>query len=239
MYMYCPKCGNEVEDNAAFCPKCGEKLIKENYSEKRDSTETEAITSFILGLVSVAFWVTIIIPILGVYFGNKGKNSAKATFAKIGKALSIISLTVGAIVVFVLFGVPAITNAMTKNSTQVTAIPTSEEYVSGQREIYDWYTSLGIIQTYTCDDSPATVRVDVALAYKKDDKEASTEITQRTDEIKSYLKRYFNGKTAAELRNTNNEDTLEIEIKNGLNNTVLSSSRIRDVVFQQKDIIEK
>ena len=100
--MFCSKCGNEVDEGTVFCPKCGEKLINEKYQEKKDSTETEAITSFILGLVSVAFWVTIIIPILGIYFGNKGKNSAKATFAKIGKALSIVSLTVGAIVVFVL-----------------------------------------------------------------------------------------------------------------------------------------
>lgn len=237
--MYCSKCGNEVEEGTSFCPKCGEKLNKENYSEKKDSTETEAITSFILGLVSVAFWVTIIIPILGVYFGNKGKNSSKATFAKIGKVLSIVSLTIGTIIVFVLFGIPAITNVMTKNSTVAIAIPTSEEYVSGQREIYDWYTSLGLIQTTTCDNPPATVRVDVALAYKKDDKLASTEITQRTDEIKSYLKRYFNEKTAKELRNANNEDRLENEIKDGLNDTVLSSSRIRDVVFCQKDIIEK
>ena len=48
--MYCSKCGNEVEEGTSFCPKCGEKLNKENYSEKKDSTETEAITSFILGL---------------------------------------------------------------------------------------------------------------------------------------------------------------------------------------------
>lgn len=126
-----------------------------------------------------------------------------------------------------------------KNSTAVTAIPASEEYVSGQREIYDWYTSLGIIQTTTCDEPPATVRVDVALAYKKDDKATSTEITQRTVELKAFLRRYFSGKTAAELRNTNNEDALENEIKNGINDKILSSSRIRDVVFQQKDVIEQ
>ncbi len=39
--MYCSKCGNEVEEGTSFCPKCGEKLNKENYSEKKDSTETE------------------------------------------------------------------------------------------------------------------------------------------------------------------------------------------------------
>ena len=125
-----------------------------------------------------------------------------------------------------------------KNSTAVTAIPASEEYVSGQREIYDWYTSLGIIQTTTADDPPATVRVDVALAYKKDDKAASAEITARLVELKAFLRRYFSSKTAAELRNPNNEDALENEIKNGINDKILSSSRIRDVVFQQKDVIQ-
>ena len=125
-----------------------------------------------------------------------------------------------------------------KNSTAVTAIPASEEYVSGQREIYDWYTSLGIIQTTTADDPPATVRVDVALACKKDDKAASSEITARLVELKAFLRRYFSSKTAAELRNPNNEDALENEIKNGINDKILSSSRIRDVVFQQKDVIQ-
>ena len=107
-----------------------------------------------------------------------------------------------------------------------------------QREIYDWYTSLGIIQTTTADDPPATVRVDVALAYKKDDKAASSEITARLVELKAFLRRYFSSKTAAELRNPNNEDALENEIKNGINDKILSSSRIRDVVFQQKDVIQ-
>lgn len=125
-----------------------------------------------------------------------------------------------------------------ESKTEVTPIPSSEEYVSGQREIYDWYTSLGIIQTTTCDDPPATVRVDIALAYRKGDAETSSEITKRNVEIKAFLRRYFNGKTAAELRNTNIEDSLENEIKNGLNDKVLSSGRLRDVVFQQKDIIE-
>lgn len=127
----------------------------------------------------------------------------------------------------------------TESGTTVTAIPLSEEYVSGQREIYDWYTSLGIIQTTTCDNPPATVRVDVALAYKKDDTATSTEINNRTVEIKAFLRKYFNTKTAAELRNTNNEDILENEIKNAINENILSSSRIRDVVFQQKDVIEQ
>ncbi|BDC93650.1 flagellar basal body-associated FliL family protein [Treponema bryantii] len=126
-----------------------------------------------------------------------------------------------------------------ENKAEVTPIPSSEEYISGQREILDWYTSLGIIQTTTCDDPPATVRVEVGLAYKKGDDATKTEITTRTVELKAFLRRYFSGKTAAELRNTNNEDALENEIKNGINDKILSSSRVRDVVFMQKDVIEQ
>ena len=148
-------------------------------------------------------------------------------------------IIIGLAAVIVIVVVVVITVKITgKNSTTVTAIPASEEYVSGQREIYDWYTSLGIIQTTTADDPPATVCVDVALAYKKDDKAASSEITARLVELKAFLRRYFSSKTAAELRNPNNEDALENEIKNGINDKILSSSRIRDVVFQQKDVIQ-
>ena len=120
----------------------------------------------------------------------------------------------------------------------ITAIPSSEEYVSGQREIYGWYTSLGIIQGKTKDDKPVTIRMDVALAYRNGDTETPKEIQKRTVEIKDFLKRYISEKEAKDFRNTNNEDQLEEEIKNGINEKILSSGRIRDVVFQQKDVIE-
>lgn len=174
--------------------------------------------------------------------GGGDSGAAPAKKGKLGGVLPgllkwiIIALAAIIVIVVVVIVTVKITS---KNSTQATAIPSSEEYVSGQREIFDWYTSLGVIQTTTCDDPPATVRIDVALAYKKDDKTTSTEITQRTVELKSFLRRYFNGKTAAELKNANNEDALENEIKNGINDKILSSSRIRDVVFMQKDVIEQ
>lgn len=117
-------------------------------------------------------------------------------------------------------------------------IPSAEDYISGQREIFDWYTSLGIIQGKSKDETPATVRIDIAFAYKKGDTETPTEITQRTVEIKAFLRRYIASKTANELRNPRNEETFENEIKDELNDKVLSSGRIRDVVFVEKDVIE-
>ena len=170
--------------------------------------------------------------------GSSSTSDKKGLGGVVPGILKWIIIGLAAIIVIVVVVVVTV-KITSKNSTAVTAIPTSDEYVSGQREIYDWYTSIGTIQTTTCDDIPATVRVDVALGYKKDDKATSTEITQRTVELKDFLRRYFSGKTASELRNTNTEDNLKNELKNGINDKILSSSRIRDVVFLQKDVIEQ
>ena len=168
--------------------------------------------------------------------GSSGKKGGAGGFLPTLLKWIIIGLAAVIVIVVVVVITVKITG---KSNTSVTSIPTSEDYVSGQREIYDWYTSIGTIQTTTCDDIPATIRVDVALGYKKDDKATSTEITLRSVELKDFLRRYFSGKTAQELRNTNNEDNLKNELKNGINDKILSSSRIRDVVFLQKDVIEQ
>ena len=31
--MFCPKCGNQVDDNAAFCPKCGNPFKRSSTKE--------------------------------------------------------------------------------------------------------------------------------------------------------------------------------------------------------------
>ncbi|MCR5283970.1 MAG: flagellar basal body protein FliL [Treponema sp.] len=175
---------------------------------------------------------------------NLEDGAAGAAPAKKGKLGGLLPgllkwIIIGLAAIIVVVVVVVVTVQITsRNTASAGAIPSSEEYVSGQREIYDWYTSLGVIQTTTCDEPPATVRVDVVLGYKKDDKATSTEITQRTVELKSFLRRYFNSKTAYELRAAN-EDAVLNEIKNGINDKILSSSRIRAVEFQQKDVIEQ
>lgn len=171
---------------------------------------------------------------------DNGSSSSEKKSGLGGVFSSLLKwIIIGLSAIIVIVVVVVITVKITgKNSTAVTAIPASEEYVSGQREIYDWYQSLGVIQTTSADNPPATIRVDIALGYKKDDKATSTEITQRTVELKAFLRRYFNGKTAYDLRAAN-EDAILNEIRNGINDKILSSSRIRAVEFQQKDVIQQ
>ena len=78
----------------------------------------------------------------------------------------------------------------------------------------------------------------MVLGYKKDDKATSTEITQRTVELKDFLRRYFTQKSAEELK-PQNEEGIRIEIRNAINDEILSSSKIKDVRFMTLDVIQQ
>lgn len=103
-------------------------------------------------------------------------------------------------------------------------------------ESFDWYESLDQINVKTADENPATVSVRLSLGYKKDDKAACTEIENRRIEIVDMLRRFFSEQTASDLR-PQNEEILRQNIKDLLNDTILSDSRIRDVRFTQLDVV--
>ena len=127
---------------------------------------------------------------------------------------------------------------MGKGGKKQTSVPVSLEYQE-EREIYDWYTSLEQIRTQSNDELPASVVVQVALGYKKDDKVTSTEITQRTVEIRDFLRRYFSERTYEELK-PQNEKNLSIQIRDQINDDILSrKARIRDVKFVTKDVVKQ
>ena len=150
--------------------------------------------------------------------------------------LKWVAIALGAIILIVVIVVVTV-NILNKNTTGTPSIPISDEYVT-QREILDWYTSLGAIRTKTSDDISASVVVDIALGHQKDDKAPSTEITQRNIELKDFLRRYFTEKTIAELK-PQNEQKLKIELRNAINDEILSTSKIRDISFLQLDVLEQ
>ena len=145
-------------------------------------------------------------------------------------------MTVFAIIVE-LICISSCASVANKGGQPQVVVPISDEYTV-QREILDWYTSLGAIRTKSSDKVPASVVVDIALGYKKDDKATFKEITQRNIELKDFLRRYFTKKTAAQLR-PQNENNLKIELKNAINNKILSSSKIEDISFLQLDVVEQ
>jgi len=97
---------------------------------------------------------------------------------------------------------------------------------------------LGQIRTKSSDILPASIVVEVVLGYKLDDKTTASEITSRQIEIKDFLRRYFTEKTSLELR-PSNEDKLRVEIRNSINDDILSTTKIRDVRFLSLEVIEQ
>lgn len=150
--------------------------------------------------------------------------------------LKWVAIVVGAIILVVTIVVITM-NIINANTPTQSAIPSVEEHTT-RREVLDWYSSLGSIRTKTSDAQPASVIVEVVLGYKTQDKVTSTEITQRQIEIKDFLRRYFTEKTAVQLR-PQNEEALRLEIRNAINDDILSTSKIKDVRFLSLEVLEQ
>lgn len=177
---------------------------------------------------------------LGFDESSEGAGGAEKKSKGLGgllpSLLKWVAIALGAIILIVTVVVITM-KVVGGNTSQQASIPVSQEYV-GKREVLDWYTSLGQVSTKTSDALPANVIVEVVLGYKKEDKAASTEITSRQIEIKDFLRRYFTEMTVEDLR-PKNEDKRRIEIRNAINDDILSSSKIKDVRFLSLQVIEQ
>ena len=116
-----------------------------------------------------------------------------------------------------------------------TAVPIGAEFTA-VREDYDWYSSLDQVSTQTRDNPPSSVMVRVVLGYKKDDKQAASEITARRVEIIDFLRRYFSTKSTEDLL-PENEEFLKQQIRDQINDDILSNARIRSVMFTEKNVV--
>jgi flagellar FliL protein len=145
-----------------------------------------------------------------------------------------VAIVIGAIILIVTVVIVTM-KIMGGNAAARNVIPISEVY-TGKSDQLSWYTSIGQTRTKSSDALPATVIGDVVIGYTLDDKLASTEITARQIEIRDFLRRYFSERTIEELA-PRNEDRLRIEIRNRINDDILTSSKIRDVRFLTLDVM--
>ena len=173
---------------------------------------------------------------LGDDMGGDLGGSKKASKGALPQLLKFVLIGIAA-VIFIETIVVITFSILNKGGGSQTNIPVSEEYTT-KRESYDWYTSLDQIRTSTSDKVPASVSITIALGYKKEDKAASTEITERRIEIIDFLRRFFSEQTVEDLR-PQNEEVLRQQIRDQINDDILSSSKIRDVRFTGKDVVQQ
>lgn len=163
-----------------------------------------------------------------------GETGGKKGSGMLPMLLKWVAIVLGALI-FIVTIVVVTVNIMGGAGKSQTTIPISEEY-TGLREVLQWYQAVGTIQTRTSDSIPASVVVEIALGYSTDDKTISAELSARIVELKDFLRSYFRRKTAAELRN---EEKIKIELRNSINDNILSRSKIKDVRFTKYEIVEQ
>ncbi len=171
----------------------------------------------------------------GADAGSGESASKKGGSGLLPQLLKWVAIALGALV-FIVTIVVVTVNIMGGAGKSQTPIPISEEY-TGQREVLSWFSqAIGTIQTRTSDEIPASVVVDIALGYEETDKIAPTELSSRIVELKDYLRSYFQRNSAADLRN---EEKVKIEIRNEINDNILTKSKIKDVRFTKYEIVEQ
>lgn len=149
--------------------------------------------------------------------------------------LKFAAIGLGALVFIVTVSV--ITFRILSGSGKAQTVQAATELYQPKRPEYSWFTTIGVVRTRTKDPTPYSVVVNMVLGYDMNDKVAQTEMTNRLYELKDFVRAFFSNKTAAELK-PENEAQLKLEIRELLNTRLLQNSKVREILFQQLDVVE-
>jgi flagellar FliL protein len=167
--------------------------------------------------------------------GGGAKKPAGAG-ALLPNLLKFVAIGLGAVIFIVT--VTAITfNFMNKGGKSQTVTSDSSPSYVGKRPEYLYFNSIGVVRTRTKDVASHSVVVEMGIGYDMNDKNAQTELTTRLYELQDFVRNFFSSKYAEEL-STENEARLKTEIIEALNTRVLNSSKAKNIVFKQLDVME-
>ena len=171
----------------------------------------------------------------GEQSGGGAPKKASGLLAILPNLLKFVAIGLGALIFIVTVSVITYT-ILNRGGQSQTSIPANSPFV-GTRQPLSYYTTIGVIRTSTIDTIPFSVVVDMVLGYDQNNNAASTELTERLYELRDFVRSFFRGKTAEELK-PENEARLKQEIIEYLNTKVLNTTRVRDIFFVQLDVME-
>jgi flagellar FliL protein len=151
--------------------------------------------------------------------------------------LKFVAIGLGALIFIVTVAVITYNILNKGGRSQTAGIAAETDPYVGRRPQYASFTAIGPVRTRTIDPTPYAVVVDMVLQYDQNDKNAQTELTGRLNELRDFVRSFFNSKTARELQ-PDNELRVKQEILDALNTRILDSSKVRQVLFTQLDVME-
>lgn len=100
--MYCPKCGNEIDDSANYCSNCGTKIHASN--NNLNETKTLRLLAFIFMLISTVSVGICIIPLawmipMTIICYNNMKEDKKCSLAFAICTLLFVSIVSGVLLI--------------------------------------------------------------------------------------------------------------------------------------------
>jgi len=147
-------------------------------------------------------------------------------FAAIGLGAMIFIITVSVITV----------NIVSNRGPSQTVISDPNSPYVGRRPVFNYYDGVGSMTVRTRDVPSNTVTVLMIIGFDEGDQVTSQELTSRRFELRDFVRRYFAGKTAAELA-TEREESLKSEIREVLNTRFLDSRGVRIILFDRLDVM--
>ncbi|MDC7222405.1 MAG: flagellar basal body-associated FliL family protein [Spirochaetales bacterium] len=164
--------------------------------------------------------------------GEKKKKGLSEGLARI--LIWVVGILVGLIVTVTVSVVTY--KIMDRNSVSRNFPAVSQEYET-KPEVYIYFGLINEIRTTTNDPTRSSIIVKVLLGYDSDkDNTVGAELTSKVAPLTDMIRNYFSKKTVGELK-PDQEQILKEELKSMVNG-ILSTGVIKDVVFEEFQIIE-
>lgn len=167
-------------------------------------------------------------------------SSSKKRSGGLGNLLPTIlkfaAIGIGALIFIVTVSVITY-NIMNRGGRSQTVISDHSSPYVGKRPEYSYYDQLGSITVRTRDFPANSVTVEMIIGYDLNDQSATLELISRRFELRDFVRRYFTGKTSAELA-PEREELLKNEIREMLNTRFLDTARARIILFNRLDVNE-
>ncbi|MCL2763090.1 MAG: flagellar basal body-associated FliL family protein [Treponema sp.] len=167
--------------------------------------------------------------------GASKKKRTSALGAILPTILKFAAIGIGALIFIVTVSVITY-NIMNKGGKSQTVVTDPSSPYIGKRPIYATYTEIGAITTKLRDEKSHTITVVMNLQYDQDDGTAFGELNGRKHELQDFVRRYFAGKYASEVKE--NEERIKRDIQEILNQRFLDTGKVRGVLFSRLDITE-
>ena len=149
--------------------------------------------------------------------------------------LKFAAIGIGALI-FIVTVVIITFNIMNNSGRSQTSVTDPSSPYLGRRPTYSYYTDVGSITANTRDVvNKHTVTVVMNIGYDRDDLVTGSELNVRRFELRDFIRRYINEKTATELED---EERIKREILERLNTRYLDNAKVRIILFDRFDITE-